>query len=620
MSLQSVFKYTSSAVIGLTMSATLAFAQDELYQCPAPHITDEETVLVDEDNGEAVTASEPGAENAEGLRYSLPNLNSHPLAGGEVDLLITGEDGNGQQTSTRTTIFLPMPDLNNPRAPYLQQIRREWTLNPHRAEDIAHCLETYIEQEASRFRNGVTALDLLKLRDDMFVNGRAQNREAMNQYVSELWSIILRMEEDLISDAQRAFNAAQEALREALENEATRELLEELLQQAQEAMDELLQEQMEEAENGALSEEQIEALEDMARAMEQLQELMEELGLDAQEMAELMQQLMENMQPSEGGQPGQSGQPGESQPMTAEQMQQALEQMREQLEQLQRMQELSEALNELIEEQTELNEDTAEQSDEENSDNPSDTGQSQDQGQQSDPGSPGGQAPQTLPQQRPDPNQGQQGGGSGSGQSQPQHPPQSQPQHDETTPERGQEQHGDREPTLEDLRERQDSIQQGLNNLRQELMDEGFDTELLDEADEFMEQAERHLENGELDEAIEDQNAALESLQQAQEQMQQQMQQMMQMMPGPGNGNMSGFSPGTPNDGVSVPDSSVVIDRDGSLIGNPNPDAGGDVEPEDSQAGEIREQIQDAIPDATGDEELQDFLNRLLGEDEPNGP
>lgn len=169
-------------------------------------------------------------------------------------------------------------------------------------------------------------------------------------------------------------------------------------------------------------------------------------------------------------------------------------------------------------------------------------------------------------------------------------------------------------PTVDELEARQEALADRLEGMIEDMQNDGINTGDigLDTAQAEMSEAETDLESRHSEDAVIDQDEALEALIGGESS----MMQMMMMMPGSGNmsGNMPGGGP--PND---LESGDMVVDGDGNLRSsdNPNEALGIDTQDPDNLSRGVRDEILERRrhqPESGG----SDYLDRLLRG--PNSP
>ncbi|WP_425071631.1 TIGR02302 family protein [Sagittula sp. S175] len=395
----------------------------------------------------------------------VANFSLHPWANLPVRMELEVQDARGQSAlSQPEEITLPGRRFFDPVAAALIEERQALLWNRDYAREAAMILRAVLNRSDALFRKPEQAETLRGLMERIEAGALdGMSDEAQAEITQALWDLALELEEGDLEDARQRMQRAQERLEEAMKNGASDQEIAELMQELREAtrdyMRQLAQEQAKRGEQEGQPQNPQDMIEmsqdDIQRMMDRIQELMEEGRMaEAQEAMRQLQEMLENMQMTQGQGQGQS--PGE----------QAMEGLSETLRD---QQELSdEAFRELNQGQ-----------------------QGQQQGQQQQPGEGQQQGQQ----------QGQQPGSGQDGQ-----PGQGQ---------QGQSQNG--QSLADSLAERQRSLRDELNRQRNNLPGQGSEAgeeagRALERAEGAMDGAERALRDGALGEAIDQQSQALEAL------------------------------------------------------------------------------------------------------------
>jgi uncharacterized protein (TIGR02302 family) len=283
--------------------------------------------------------------------------------------------------------------------------------------------------------------------------------------------VALRIEDGDLSDAERRLRDAQERLSKLLQEGASDQEIQEAMKELRTALNEYLQQMAREAQknptmpNGQNSEQQMLSQQDLERMMKQIEEMAKSGARDsAQQMLSELRDLLDRMQSAE------------SQNAQSQQSQQMMQMMSE--------------LGDIVGQQQSLMDETFSQQRQQ--------GQQDQQGQQ-------GQRGQGQGQRRRGPQSGEQGQGQQQGQG----------QNGRTG--RGQ------------LGERQRGLRNRLGQLQRDMQGAGIgQSDEISEAQQAMRNAERALEEGDLDGATQEQSRALDKLRKGAQQM---AQQMLQNMP-----------------------------------------------------------------------------------------
>jgi len=434
----------------------------------------------------------PGGSGGRGAGRTVEDLSAHPFAGLEASVRVRATDGVGQTGISDAREFrVPARTFVNPVARVVVEQR------------------TRLALDANAHVSVIDALDLILLTPDRlggagaFLAVRAAYRELVAAHsddelrgmLESLWQLALMLEDDGMSDAERALQAAQERLRQALEDGASEEEIARLTQELREAMQQYLQALADRAQSM-----QQQAMDPNAQTLSQqnlddLLKRIEELAKqgrhdEAEALLAELQQMMQNLQMAQRGQ-GQQGDP----------MGQAGRTLDELGRMIQRQQEL-------MDETYGMNQD----------------GQQGQQGQ--------GQQGQ-MDRYGQDGQQGQRGQQGRNGRPQPggQGDPSMSPQ--------------ERAEALQRLQEQQQALRQQLEGLMRQLEEQGFDPgERLDDAGRSMGDAGESLGEGETGTAVGEQGDALQALREGAQSMAQQLAEAQ-----PGNGAGQGEDYGAPDQG-----------------------------------------------------------------------
>lgn len=294
------------------------------------------------------------------IQAMVQDLSDHPLAGATLMMEVCVVDDLDKRECDMAEVTLPLPQLNNPVGYPVQELRRDLALMIEQTERdadgmplaeelregglrVAASFETMMDSYALEFKNPDTFMTLMNLHYDVIQASENANLEEFETIIGALRGVVLQLEEDLLSVAEKALRDALEAQAEALENGATSEELEALNDAVMEAMEGLLQEQIEQGEDEGLSPADMENMEMMKELMEEMARILEELGITPEEFAKMLQEMMGG-----GGSPPPGGAPqGEQEEQTLEQM---LDALKKQIEMMQKMYKFMGELNAITEE------------------------------------------------------------------------------------------------------------------------------------------------------------------------------------------------------------------------------------------------------------------------------
>ncbi|MBO6917389.1 MAG: TIGR02302 family protein [Rhizobiaceae bacterium] len=338
----------------------------------------------------------PRRSSEDGLANTSYDLTDHPLAGEEVYITLVAIDGAGQETRTEPLqTILPAKNFVSLLAQSIIEQRQIIAFDAYerfRAIELNDALTIIPEVTIPSIR------DFLLVKSAREGLALAYSDEALLRSIDELWEIALLLEDGNLSLAEQRLRDAQRELSEALENGATDEEIAQLMQELREAMQEFMealaqqnnnnnqqpqnqQSNVQELEQQDLQD-MLDQIEDMARsgnreqAQQMLQDLqnmmnnlqanrqqqqqqngeqspieqqMEELGQILRQQQQLMDQTFDlqqqqseaerqrsqNQQNNQNNQNSQNNQNGQQEPMTPEELADALEQLRQQQEALQ---------------------------------------------------------------------------------------------------------------------------------------------------------------------------------------------------------------------------------------------------------------------------------------------
>ncbi|MBA5778587.1 TIGR02302 family protein [Stappia sp. F7233] len=336
----------------------------------------------------------PSGEQKSGAAETFQDLTSHPWAGSEVELMLLARDQAGQEGRSEPHRFtLPQRNFAKPMARAIVEQRRELALDAGNQLRVINAIDALLIAPERFFDEPKHYLGTRFAYNRLVA---AESDEELAALLPLLWDLALTIEDGDLSVAERNLRDAQEALRKALESGASDEeiarltdelrkalneyfqaLAEQLRQNPQalqqlpdpnaqslrpQDLDEMLRRIEELAKSGARDAAR-ELLSQMQRMLENLQtgrmqnmpqgmsqEMMEalnELGQMIQRQQELMDQTNRFGQRDGQRRPGQQGQQGQQgeqgQQMTPEELAEALRQLQEQqgalAEQLQRLME-----------------------------------------------------------------------------------------------------------------------------------------------------------------------------------------------------------------------------------------------------------------------------------------
>jgi hypothetical protein len=223
-------KFTSLAGVGFL--AANFFAATQAYgQQPAPPPANQNNAV------------------QEAVKNQLPNLVSHPLAGEKVQITVYVKDALGQEGhSQQVEVLLPKPDFRNPINPSLAQLRKTLALDSRKAPEVAAALDRLIRERAANIPNPASLQALKDIQRSMAdVKDPVKEAATLDKDVSDMWTVMMQLEEDHMTKAEKQLRDAEKALREALQKETTPEELRQRMEEARKAIEQALKEKSEQA-------------------------------------------------------------------------------------------------------------------------------------------------------------------------------------------------------------------------------------------------------------------------------------------------------------------------------------------------------------------------------------
>ena len=521
----------------------------------------------------------PGGDNRDGEGRTTTDLSMHPWAGARVEMTLVARDELGQEgESVSFNVTLPQRPFTKPVAKALIEQRRDLILDPASRGRILTALNAMMIAP-DRFTPDPSVY--LGLRTAMTRLRTARTDKDLISLSEYLWDMAVQIEEGDMSDAEKALQQAQDALRDALDRNASNDEIARLSQELRRAMDQYLREFAEKMMRDQRNNPQQDAQNDRnmrtitPQDLKSMVDRMEQMARegkteDAQRMLEQLRRMMENLKTRASGQ---------------SQRNQAQRQMDQQMDELDKMTRDQQELRDKTFREGQKKRDQARQGQQ--------RGQQGQQGQQSQRGQQGqkGQRGQ----------QGQQG-----------QPGQGGDQQDEMAQGDGEGDEG-----MEGLGQNQQQLRERLEQLKRRMKELGMNGEQgLDDAEDAMKQAEGALGQGQDGEAVGQQGRALDGLRRGAQGMAQQMQQQGQ---GDGTEQADGDPQGPGQPGNRRAQSSEPND---DPLGRPTPTTeagdrskfrkGGKGGTLEQRAREVTEELRRRLGDPARPQDELEYLQRLL--------
>jgi uncharacterized protein (TIGR02302 family) len=255
---------------------------------------------------------------AEFTEVLLEDLSQHPFANLPVSMVLTVTDKAGQIGTVSYDIpRLPGRRFFDPMANALIEMRRDILWSRENATRAAQILRAITWSPEEDLDNGVylqirSAIRRLESGVDSI------SPETRDQVAEILWNAAMELEVGDLDDALERLRRAQERLSEAMQQGASDEEIAQLMQELREAMDDYMRQLAENAQPGEDrpddgGERMEMSMADLEEMMRRIEELMQQGRMaEAQEMLNALQQMLENMEMTQGGEGGDGPQtPGE---------------------------------------------------------------------------------------------------------------------------------------------------------------------------------------------------------------------------------------------------------------------------------------------------------------------
>ena len=250
----------------------------------------------------------------------VDDLSEHPFANLPVKMSFSVADAAAQEGQAEpVALVLPGKRFFDPLAAALIEMRRDLLWNRANAARAVQVLKAVAHRPEGFIRNAEAQKRLRALTQGLEAQKASLSPEARDGFAKELWDLALLVEEGDLQSAMERLQRAQDRLDEAIRNGADPAEIEQLMQEMRQALADYMQELAEEAERNPDSQ-LSENMEGMQMSGDQLQQMLDELQrlmeegktAEAQQLMEMLRQLMENMRVTQGQGQGQGqGGPGQ---------------------------------------------------------------------------------------------------------------------------------------------------------------------------------------------------------------------------------------------------------------------------------------------------------------------
>ncbi len=252
----------------------------------------------------------PGGPGMRGAGRTVKDLSAHPFAGLEATVKVRATDGVGQTGLSEARPFrIPARTFVNPIARAIVEQRTMLALDANTQVAVIDALDLMLLTPDAL--GGAGAFLAIRTAYAQLVAARSDDQ--LREMLENLWQLALMLEDDGMSDAERALQAAQERLRQALEDGASEEEIARLTQELREAMQRYMQALAERAQSMQQQAMDPDAqmltqknLDDLLRRIEELAQ--QGRHAEAEALLSELQQMMQNLQMAQRGQ-GQQGDP-----------------------------------------------------------------------------------------------------------------------------------------------------------------------------------------------------------------------------------------------------------------------------------------------------------------------
>ena len=484
-------------------------------------------------------------------------LGAHPWAGLKVRMTLEAKDAAGQiGRSEPREMVLPARRFVKPLARALVEQRRKLVDDPRYRGQVIKAMEAlmiapdgFIEPHAYL---GIKTATVRLARD--------RTRAGMKSVIDQLWAVALRIEDGNLSDAEKRLKDAQDKLSKALDDGASEEEIDRLMKELRQAMNDYVEQlakqnegQPDDKAEGDDADKQQLGQNDLEQMMRKMEQAAKNGSREkAQQMLSEMRDLMDRLQAQKPGEKGDRE--------AARQMQKNMDELGNMIGQQQKL--MDDTFSEM-KKQGDKGRDGHQQRGQKGKGKPGEKGEGQAQK--------GGKGKGQKGQKDAEQGSGEQGESAENGE-------------------------GGQSPS-EGLRQRQKQLAEQLDKLKKDLKGAGVaGNKDIEAANEAMEEAERALEQGALDDATEQQGDALDKMRQGAQKMQQEMAK---------NGRSRyGENGETPRDPLGRPQKSQ------------GPDAGASVkvpgEIDMQRAREILQELRKRSAEQTRPPVELDYLERLL--------
>ncbi|MBY0381779.1 MAG: TIGR02302 family protein [Xanthobacteraceae bacterium] len=250
----------------------------------------------------------PNARTRNGVGQTVKDISETPYAGADVTLTLTAKDEAGNEgRSEPFEMRLPERVFAKPLSRALIEQRRILALDANQKPLVVIGLEALLIAPDAFTPESGQYLGLRSVADQLV---RANSKEALRETVDNLWALAVAIEDGDVSDAEKALQAAQDALKQALERGASDEEIKKLTQDLRAALNDYLRQLAEQMRNNpqALARPldrnaRVMSDQDLKNMIDRMERLSRSGDKDAaRQLLDQMQQMLENLQMAQPGQ------------------------------------------------------------------------------------------------------------------------------------------------------------------------------------------------------------------------------------------------------------------------------------------------------------------------------
>jgi uncharacterized protein (TIGR02302 family) len=256
----------------------------------------------------------PNARTRSGVGQTTKDLSDNPYAGADVTLTLIAKDEAGNEgRSEAFDMRLPERVFAKPLARALIEQRRILALDANQKPLVLIALEALLIAPQAFTPEAGQYLGLRSVADQL---ARANTKDTLRETVDSLWALAVTIEDGNATDAEKALQAAQDALKQALERGASDEEIKKLTQDLRAALNDYLRQLAQQLRNNPQQlarpldpNTKVMSEQDLKNMIDRMERLSRSGDKDAaRQLLDQMQQMLENLQMAQPGQGDQDAQ------------------------------------------------------------------------------------------------------------------------------------------------------------------------------------------------------------------------------------------------------------------------------------------------------------------------